>query len=137
MNLEKAIAEIEWLERLYLLLTAGHQTAPVVRPLRRKPKARRDVRAQSVVPAVEAVRGLIHPTYLTSLLDAFSAALKSAKPFDLYAVARAVEWSPRTLSPRKDSRRLRGEKRPGTGLICLRTANQRRVALCDGIRPNR
>ncbi|HKN33396.1 MAG TPA: hypothetical protein VJX16_09170, partial [Terriglobales bacterium] len=37
----------------------GHQTAPVVRPLRRKPKARRDVRAQSVVPAVEAVRGLI------------------------------------------------------------------------------
>lgn len=34
----------------------------------------------------------LHPTYLTSLFDAFVSALKSEKPFDVYSVARAVEW---------------------------------------------
>ena len=41
----------------------------------------------------------LHPTYLTSLLDAFSAALKTAKPFDVYAVARAVEWVSENTKP--------------------------------------
>lgn len=34
----------------------------------------------------------LHPTYLTAVLDAFSSALKGPKTFDVYAVARAVEW---------------------------------------------
>ena len=66
MNLEKAIAEIEWLERLYF--TSGYQTASVVRPLCRQPKARRDEREQSVVSAVETVWGLIVSTVFNALL---------------------------------------------------------------------
>jgi hypothetical protein len=41
----------------------------------------------------------LHPTYLTSLFDAFSAALKSRAPFDVYAVARAVEWVSENTNP--------------------------------------
>jgi hypothetical protein len=32
------------------------------------------------------------PIYVTSLIDAFSSALKASKPFDFYAVARAIQW---------------------------------------------
>lgn len=41
----------------------------------------------------------LHPAYLTGLLDAFSAALKAAKPFDVYAVTRAVEWVCENTNP--------------------------------------
>lgn len=41
----------------------------------------------------------LHPTYITSLLDAFTSALKSEKQFDVYAVARAVEWVSENTKP--------------------------------------
>ena len=34
----------------------------------------------------------LHPTYLRSMLDAFTGALKSDRPFDPYKVAAAIEW---------------------------------------------
>jgi hypothetical protein len=34
----------------------------------------------------------LDPVYMTSVLDAFSGALKSEKSFDVYAVARAAQW---------------------------------------------
>jgi len=55
LTLEKSIAEIEWLELLY---SVPDTAAPVVRPLRRQPEARRDVREQSVVQAVEVLVAL-------------------------------------------------------------------------------
>jgi hypothetical protein len=34
----------------------------------------------------------LDPAYITALLDAFAGALKTDKPFDVYAVARAAQW---------------------------------------------
>jgi hypothetical protein len=34
----------------------------------------------------------LDPAYITALLDAFAGALKTEKPFDVYAVARAAQW---------------------------------------------
>jgi hypothetical protein len=34
----------------------------------------------------------LDPAYITALLDAFADALKTEKPFDVYAVARAAQW---------------------------------------------
>jgi hypothetical protein len=46
----------------------------------------------------------IHPTYLTAVLDAFSAALKTEKPFDVYAVARAVKWVAKNTNPFEEAK---------------------------------
>jgi hypothetical protein len=41
----------------------------------------------------------LHPTYLRSMIDAFSEVLKGDSDFDIYAVVRTIEWLLRNTTP--------------------------------------
>jgi hypothetical protein len=57
MNIDRTIAEIEWLERIFA--GAGHQTAERERPLGCESKTRRHARAQPMVSALAALWSLL------------------------------------------------------------------------------